>query len=421
MRTMPIQLTLLLILASALGGCQTHLRHNLGSPADAYAARYPIYAELCAASQFRKRPEIDPPIKGGGFGGHAVLYLNGVCVAPDGRDHYPRLAICNAKDGVGLSINAHYKNANWVATPGHDFFFHGLLHPDERLTRPIYDATIARAQALGILDGIEFHDDVFAEIPKGTSVRDYKYQVSLGTDFALNYARDRYCARVPLSADQMEKVIRYLNDTNEPYRTGARTYQWNVLRDNCSHLIRNALAAANVWQGWGTNRGLLISAFDFPVPKNELVNLMRHTNDGPFDDLEKVYDDEESRRAIMEQDRLATAPGGLADFERMAIDNEVYDPNVRLVFYGDPIFGSYERRFSAIKATPRYYDLKANDDYFRPRYRAILASKKPLSLYLAHMAQKSEAERSAFSAFYNRYYDYIDREFARLEQAAPAP
>ena len=37
-----------------------------------------------------------------------------------------------------------------------------------------------------------------------------------------------------------------------------------------------------MWSEWPTHRPLLISAFDFPVPKNEFVNLMRRTNDLPI-------------------------------------------------------------------------------------------------------------------------------------------
>ena len=84
-----------------------------------YRSLYPFYAEICAVSQLGKKPGFGADIYSG-FGGHAVLYLNGVCRKKD--VDYPVLVMCdetgNPSDGVGLSVNAHYQNANWIATEG---------------------------------------------------------------------------------------------------------------------------------------------------------------------------------------------------------------------------------------------------------------------------------------------------------------
>src|SRR4051812_14278721 len=116
-------------------------------PADdrLYAELYPYYAEFCAVSQIRKKPGFGADTSGGP-GGHSVLYLNGVC--RDRSAGYPTIKLCSSEEsaaeqgvgqGVGLSVNAHYQNANWVATDGPDFFFRGNLSPRERLTRAAYD------------------------------------------------------------------------------------------------------------------------------------------------------------------------------------------------------------------------------------------------------------------------------------------
>jgi hypothetical protein len=401
-----------------LAGCQTRLGQNVGGETTRYESVYPLYAELCAASQFRKRPDYPPPIEGGGFGGHSVLYLNGVCRVKDA--HYPVIALCDKKDGVGLSVNAHYKNTNWVATEGRDFFFGGDLKPGERLTKQAYDETVARAEAMGILDGVVFHDTVFRDKPAGTSLRDYMYQVSLGTDYALSYARDRYCARIPLSRDQMQKVVTYLNDINTPYRSGAKSYRWNVVKDNCNHLSHNALAVAGIWKPWPTHRPLIRAAFSFPVPKNEFVNLIWRTNNGPID-FEALYADPVARAALLAEGEATTQPGGLAVLSRMVTDNEIYDPDVELVFYNDPMLGPYERRFRRIQTEARYSDLRANLGHFSELYRAISASRKPLSWHLAHMKDKSPAERDDFATVYTRYYGYIERQRAKVDRALTQP
>ena len=38
----------------------------------------PYYAELCALTEIRKKPGDGVPLHSG-IGGHAILYLNGVC------------------------------------------------------------------------------------------------------------------------------------------------------------------------------------------------------------------------------------------------------------------------------------------------------------------------------------------------------
>jgi len=68
-----------------------------------------------------KKPGFGAEIVPGGPGGHSVLYLNGVCRVKDAG--YPVVALCESGDprpgeGVGLSVNAHYSNANWIATEG---------------------------------------------------------------------------------------------------------------------------------------------------------------------------------------------------------------------------------------------------------------------------------------------------------------
>ncbi len=406
-------------LAWLLGGCQATLDHDVGLRPPAQQAQLggPYSAELCAASQFRKREgSIGPKIEGGGFGGHAVMFLSGVCLARD--QSYPVLTLCDgaqpAHDGVGISVNAHYKNANWVATPGREFVFHGTLKPGERLGREAYERTIARAQELGTLDAIKFHEVYFKDMPPGAAERDYKYQVSLGTDFALNYARDRYCARVPLSRQQMSDMIDYLNSLNVPYRDGKREYKWNVLKDNCSHVYHNALAAAGIWSPWPTNRFVVRSALSFPVPKNEFVNLMRRVNDMPIDDIEALYADPEIRAALIKYDRLPAGPGALAELERIVQQNDVYESDISLIFYDDPLTGRYQRRYKRILADKRYTDILANARHFKALYERILSERQPLESHLAR--HRRSEDKAAFSTFYARYYDYVSRDLIAVNE-----
>jgi hypothetical protein len=382
-----------------------------------YAAIYPYFAEYCAVSEFDKKKGLGVDIEGGGPGGHSVFYLNGACRVRDAG--YPELALCDdtpdgmTGKGVGLSVNNHYKNANWTATEGRDFFYHGALARGEAVTLDSYARTQARAKAMGILDGVVFHREAFENKPANMSERDFMYEVSIATDYAIDLARDRFCARVPLDRGKMDIIVHYLNALNEPYRTGRKEFHWHVLTNNCAYLAHNALAAVGVWSEWPTDRPLLVAAFDFPVPKNEFVNLMRRTNDMPIADPDDLYSDETARSTLLQQGWIATQPGALAEARRVVEPNQVYNTHLRLIFYDEAIFGRYQRRFDSIFSEPRYTDLASNLSYFSALYTAILAE------------PRAPGMTGPRAAFYQRYYAAIadakakvDATRARLSGAA---
>src|ERR1700722_9510753 len=242
--------------AVSLAGCASTLfkmpEHTVNEAT--YTSLYPWYAEFCALSEISKKPGFGAEIIPGGPGGHSVLYLNGVCRVKDA--HYPVVALCGdganpgPGEGVGLSVNAHYSNANWIATEGRDFVMHGDLATGEPLARETYLRTQAKAETMGILDGVVFHPEVFDDQPAGMSRIDFMYDMSIATDYAINLGRDRYCARVPLDRAKMARIVTYLNAVNEPYRSGREVFNWNVLQNNCTHLAHNVLAVAGVWPEW---------------------------------------------------------------------------------------------------------------------------------------------------------------------------
>jgi hypothetical protein len=326
--------------------------------------------------------------------------------------HYPVVALCGdganpgPGEGVGLSVNAHYSNATWIATEGRDFVMHGDLATGEPLTRETYLRTQAKAETMGILDGVVFHPEVFDDQPAGMSRIDFMYDMSVATDYAIGFGRDRYCARVPLDRARMSRVVNFLNATNAPYRSGQKVFDWNVLENNCAHLAHNALAVASVWPEWPVDRPLLIAAFDFPVPKNEFVNLMRRTNDLPIMDPAALYDDDTVRAGILTRGWIPTGPGSLAEAERAVQRNDIYNTNLRLIFYDEPIFGHYQEWFDRIFNDPRYTDPRANLNYFATLYGNVLAHWPP--------------EGGKPAAFNIKYHQAIVSEKAKLDEALGA-
>jgi len=386
-----------------------------------YTSVYPYYAEFCALSQIMKKPGFGADIRGG-IGGHSVFYLNGACRDPD--TDYPTLHMCdsvtsstddgNRVDGVGVSVNDHFSNAKWVAIPGREFFYAGDLPRDVGLTRADYDRTQARAKQLGIYRGVTFHSRFFDDKPADFSHEDYKYEISIATDYAINFGRGRFCARVPVTRAQMVRMIGFLNGQNEPYRNG-KEFEWSVFRDNCIHLAHNALAAADVWPERPIDQPLVFAFFNFPVPKNEFVDLMRRTNDPPNLDPSALYHDESAVQSLTQFDQLPWRPGALAVSGPLRSPNEVYDSDVKMIFYDVSIIGRYQGRLDTIFDSPRYFDITRNLQYFAGLYRQIDADRKPIETLLAPSGFQPPAARQRFTEFYQRFYAYVGAQSTVVE------
>jgi hypothetical protein len=359
-----------------------------------YGREFPYYAELCALSEIRKKPGFEVPLRSG-IGGHSLLYLHGV--RRDRQAGYPVLQL--GAGGVGISVNSHYRNANWVAADGPDFLWRGALAQGESLTRETYASTQALAKDLGILDGLEFHEHFFRDKPAGMSAHDFMYEISVGTDYAALFGRDVFRARVPLDRTRMQAIVDYLNALNAPYRDSGKIFNWKLFNDNCCHVAHNALAAAGIWPPWPTGKFFATAAFNFPVPKNEFVDLVRRANDLPIANPRVLHKDASARRAILDFGALPTAPGAIVIASPAIADNEVYDiDSLKLIFYDNPFWGPYRTHLKRILTEPRYSDIRANLLHFAALYAT---------------AAKSVSQAKNFGLAFEQY---VTRESTRVAQ-----
>lgn len=414
----PYKLSSLLLLAVfAFAGCTPPDFRTPGplKQESAYNALFPQWAELCAVSQISKKPGFGADIAGGP-GGHAVLFLHGACLDPTST--YPILKTCPQGE-TGVSMNAHFVNANWVGVSGRMFFYNGILKPDEGLTREAYTATQNAAKQHGLYSAISFRDWALADKPPGTPAEDWKYEVSIGTDYAVSYGRARCCARLPVTATQMTQIVDFLNTRNALYQHGPGTFETNVLQDNCNHLIHNALAAADFWRDLPVHQFILKAALTFPVPKNEVLNLLDRTRRHDPGDLHALYHDPLTRHTLLHDGWLPGEPGVILDSNTVQTPNAVYNTRLSLIFYDDPLLGHYNQTFQHYLDQPRYHDLHANLLWYSTLYTRIAHERRPLSEWL-------KKEPSDFINFYNAYYIWlevqkslVDKGLTLLSAAAP--
>ena len=397
-------------------GPRIHRFDAAAIPAPAYEDVVPYYAELCALSELRKKPGSGVELNSG-IGGHSLLYLNGVRV--NRASSYPVLEVCPpgsepGRQGAVISVNSHYRNANWLAVEDRNFVFRGALAPGEALTPEGYARTQRRAREMGVLEGIEFHEHFFRDKPPGMPAEDFKYEISVASDYAVQFGRDCYRARLPLDAGRMRMIVDFLNNLNAPYQAG-RTYNWKLFNDNCSHVAHNALAAAGVWAPWPTGQSVALAVFKFPVPKNEMVDLARRANDLPLEDAQALFDDPHARRALLETGTLPAGPGALTSIARAITANDIYDvERLRLIFFDNPFWGPYRFWFKRLFSEPRYTDLAANLRHFVKRYEAAASRLAPRPHW--------PAERVRFQALYEQHVTAeaakAGQWLARLNEAA---
>lgn len=404
----------LLGFAALLGGCSAHglmARFQLVPEhiiverrADAaYEGLFPYYVELCAASQYQSKLTG----AGGGLPGHAVLYLKGACRIDDAP--FPRLQRCSRvatslddpEHGVGISVDRYFKNVNWVATPGHDLFFEGDLAPGERLTRAQFDAVQQQVIAKGIYRGVTFHP--FPGAASDTDLRGFLKWSGTGTDFALRFARSLFCARLPVTAGMLDQVIAFLNDKNRKYFEGEADFDWSAWADNCSHTLRNALAAANIWSPLSVRAIKLRQIFNLALPANEFVNLAELMT-GPIPSYRDIMQDGPRRDAFHEFHWLPSEPGALLLTLPVHSPNDLYDTRFRLFTLQSPFLMGKTRRAVALLSDRRFVDLAANLRYFEQRYDAILAN------YDERRDTMASVRGTPFRRVERLYYQYVGDE-----------
>jgi len=374
-----------------------------------YERLIPYYVELCAASQFQSKLTGE----GGGPAGHAILYIKGACKDDDAP--FPQLRRCRGvattlKDpehGAGVSVNQLFKNVNWVATPGYELVFPGGLAPGERLTLARFEAVEQQAIAKGIYNGVTFHP--FPGATLDTDLRAFLERAGIGTDLALQFARSVFCARLPVTEAMLDPIIKFLNDKNREYAEGEADYNWSAWADNCSHTMRNALAAANIWSPLSVRTTKIRQIFNLAIPANEFVNLAELMTGGDLEDYRDILRDGPRRDAFHEFHWLPTRQGALLKTLPVHDPNDLYDTTFRLFTLQSPFLMGKTQRAIALLSDPRFVDLNTNLHYFEQRYDAILAE---------HDEQRdsmASVRGTRFRRVESLYYDYIHSQSAEVQ------
>jgi hypothetical protein len=332
--------------------------------------------------------------------------------------------------GTGISVNKIFDNVTWVAIPGRDEFFRGGLTPEQTLDKETFEAAIQRATTAGWFAGIRIKDAVMRLRPEAMRAEEFIVRHSVGTDFALDFARTAYCAHLPMSRDAIGKVIAYLNSANDSAQQSG--YVWNMYTNNCSHVVHNALAAAGVWdpkvaRGPGAinvvrNVASVASALalrqmsDFSFPANNFVRLYEAGNERPIDDAPAAFRNHDVRRT-MKDGWITTGPGALIATSPIhdASRNQMFAPGRDPFLFSVPLLWDKADRFEMLTRDPPLVvaDLAANLAHYRERYAKTLANQRSLEDEVGLL--NATADEADFRSFYGRFYALIADELKRTD------
>ena len=318
----------------------------------------------------------------------------------------------------------------WVAIPGRDEFFRGGLAPEQTLDTDAYGVAIQKAIHAGWFRGIRIKDAVMRR--RASEMREDEFIVwqSIGTDFALNFARTAYSARLPMSRERIGNVIAYLNDVNE--RAQKSGYTWNMYTYNCSHVVHNALAAAGIWdpkvaRGPGpidvamdvvsVAKALVLRQMsDFSFPANNFVRLYEAGNERPIDDAVAAFRNHDVRRTLPDG-WITTGPGALIVISPIhdATRNRLFAPGRDPFLFSVPMLWDKANTYKMLTrdAPAVLTDLSANLTHYRERYTKALANQRSLEDQLGRLTVGEDED--AFRAFYSRFYDQIADDQRRTD------
>ena len=414
-----------------------------------YNRLFPRYIQVCTMTQYVAvvRDE-DGKVTGlnkGGWGGHAMMFINGACHDEDSV--YPRLKICgddgglaDPDSGVGVSVNQVFRNVNWIGLPGRSFFLHGGLSREKVLDEARFDETVRRAAESGLFDGIGLRADLRSEANAHSPTAERVVRESIGTDFAATFARTLYCSRLPVPKEVLGAIIGKLNQLNEQYALTGEPYHWDVIEDNCSHAVHNAIAASGLWDPKRTRLGgaRVLGAYvehyhqftedggwHLSFPFNNMVRLAEAGNLRPIDNVVDAFRNSDIRRTFERFRWISTGHGAL-------VETQPIHPEQRnhLFVEGDmPFAGSLpfnlpgpvrnrlskreistlnpEGRFREFFSDDRYRRILDNLESYRDRYEAILESAEmPLESYPAYRKMSKE-EKAEFRDFRRNFFAYI--------------
>ncbi len=382
----------------------------------AYRNLYPTFVQYCSGSRYKE-------IKGvsGGAGGHGLVYVEGLCKDPSVS--YPRVKVCEKHDlstGAWISVNSDFKNVNWVVVPGYHTGLHGNIEEGRRITEAEVQGVVEDAIKKKIFEGVRIKPELTSGKEAGTEV--YVRAVarnSVGTDYALRFARVMECARVPIQTEKISEMATALNQLNEKYYLGGKTYEWSAIRDNCTHTASLMLEKAGLRSAIPAGQPFHRAIFDLALPRNGTYTLLQR---GIFASIKPwdVYRQLKGAKKLSQPIWLMNQAGALAKAYDAYLDNEVYSISKKTAWIIPKNFKNFDQARNAFQRS-EFTDIQDNLRYWMKKYRemsGVTQAEYYLPEYLRFKVQSGGLyDTPEYNRFEERYSEYLTQKINFIYQA----
>lgn len=341
----------------------------------AYDELFPTYIEYATGT--RVKPVLSDE---GGIGGHAVVFIRGIC--KDETVPFPRVKLCDPlekqkfpHDGVGISVDRNFKNANWVAIPGYDFLMNGSHVTGTPLDHDTMVKTYALAEEMKIFEGVTLHEGA---LPAYVTKENYTKELiksAISTDFAVGYGRTVRKLRVPVAATKLSTMVEFLNKTNEPYLKGTAEFAWSMYTNNCAHLSSELFEIAGVRKAIPKQLPMPDQLFHLAIPGNGLITLQNETNFRNINPGHILDHDPELMNSILKDGDLPIGAGSISEKQFVIPDNHFYRTNLdRLILPPKPICNLPWSMWNTFRSVhdARFLEIGENLKYWAAKYRSAL-------------------------------------------------
>ncbi len=344
----------------------------------AYEDHFPASFEYCTGTQWKlQNGEV------GGSPGHGFTYIHGLC--KDYRSEYPQVIPCSevsaelkAKyphEGVGISLDKNFSNVMWVAVPGREFMLNGNV---ERRAISEADAAlhIKRVNELKIFNEVISKSDKVKDLKPGT--QEYINAVgydTLGTDHAVNWARQLHCVRIPAPVESLKAVSEFLNNSNNQYKTGPG-YEWSKLSNNCVHLSVNQAHAMGISKELKLDQKGLKMISNMALPANGFLMF------ADLAVLAKMPSNKLLSKVLPEDNFYRAQLGSIMEAHDVYPSGDVFKTDDLGVLtaprFSKPLkLLATPRKYEKKYMTPANSELKANAEMWIERYEALIDDLKP--------------------------------------------
>lgn len=345
----------------------------------AYEDHFPTYFEYCTGTQWKLQSG-----EKGGSPGHGFTYIHGLC--KDYRSSYPQVVPCSEvspelkekypHEGVGISLDKNFSNVMWVAVPGRNLTFFGDKAEKVSITNSDIQKIVKKVSDLKIFQDVIHKGARPVTLPYNSQeYLDAVAVATLGTEFAVNWARELHCVRIPAPASVLPGVAKFLNDSNNQYKTGPG-YEWSKVTNNCAHLAINTSHAMGINESIKLDAKFVSKIFNMALPSNTFLMY------ADWAVLAKMPSNRLLSKVLPEKGFHHVQVGSIMENHPVFPSGDHFNTEGLSVLtaprVGKPLkLLATPEKYEQKHMTPKNSELKANAEMWIERYELLLGQLKP--------------------------------------------